>query len=299
MSIRPSTNIFLCVIFGTLALCCVIPVVLVISVAFTPEKIIATEGYNFIPSEFTLYNFEYLFKQPELVFRAYGMTLFVTTVGTCVSTLIIALYAYPLSRRNYPYRRHFTVFMFITMIFNGGLVPYFVVMNNILSLSNTVWVLLLPLFFNAFWCIVMRTFYQQTIPDALIECARLDGASELRTLFQIVFPISLPGLATISLFMMVTYWNDYFQAMLLLTSQDAKDTLQTMQYLCFRALSSVNFLRTQAARLGVLSADQLRNVPDEGYRMAIAVVTMGPILVVFPFFQRYFIQGLTIGAVKG
>ena len=299
MSIGPLSNTILNVIFALLALCCVVPVVLGIAVAFTPEKVIALEGYNFIPSQLSLYNFEYLFRQPELVFRAYGMTVFVTLAGTAASTLVIALYAYPLSRKTYAYRRFFTAYMFITMVFSGGLVPYFMVMNNVLNLSNSIWCLLLPLLFNAFWCIVMRTFYQQTVPDALIECAKLDGAGEGRTLFQIVFPISLPGLATVSLFMMVIYWNDYFQAMLLLTAQDAKDTLQTMQYLCYRALSSVNFLRTQAAKLGVLSAEQLRNVPDEGYRMAIAVVTMGPILIIFPFFQRYFIQGLTIGAVKG
>jgi putative aldouronate transport system permease protein len=145
----------------------------------------------------------------------------------------------------------------------------------------------------------MRTFYQQTVPDALIESAKLDGANEYQTFFRIIMPISLPGLATVALFMFVSYWNDYFQAMLFLTTNEGKDSLQTMQYLCFRALSSVNFLRTQAASLGVLSAKQLRDLPNEGYRMTIAVVTMAPILVIYPFFQRYFIQGLTIGAVKG
>jgi len=172
-------------------------------------------------------------------------------------------------------------------------------MNNVLRVGNTAWALLLPLLFESFWCIVMRTFYQQTVPDALIESAKLDGANEYQTFFRIIMPISLPGLATVALFMFVTYWNDYFQAMLFLTTNEAKDRLQTMQYLCYRAISSVNFLRTQAASLGVLSAKQLQNLPNEGYRMTIAVVTMAPILVIYPFFQRYFIQGLTIGAVKG
>jgi putative aldouronate transport system permease protein len=297
--IRPVPNVILNVVFALIALCCVLPVVLIISVSFTPESIITREGYNFIPSQLTTYNYNYLFQQSGVVLRAYGITLIVTSVGTVASSFIIAMYAYPLSRSNYPYRRFFTVYLFITMIFSGGLVPYFVVMNNVLKVSNSIWCLLLPLLFNAFWCIVMRTFYQHTIPDALIESAKLDGASEFRTLVQIVFPISLPGLATVALFMMVTYWNDYYNAMLFLTSNDAKDSLQTMQYLCYRALSSVAFLRTQAAQMGILTAEQLKAVPDEGYRMAIAVVTMGPILIVYPFFQRYFIQGLTIGSVKG
>jgi putative aldouronate transport system permease protein len=179
------------------------------------------------------------------------------------------------------------------------LVPYYITMTNVLQINNTIFALLVPLLFNSFWCIVMRTFYQQTVPEALIESARLDGAGEYQTFFRIVLPISLPGLATVALFMFVIYWNDYFQAMLFLTSNDAKDSLQTMQYLCYRALSSANFLRTQASKLGILTAEQLRNIPDEGYRMTIAVVTMGPILIIYPFFQRYFIEGLTVGAVKG
>lgn len=297
--IRTPTNVILNLVFILLMVCCVVPVILIIIVSFTPEKVITADGYQFFPRELTLYNYEFLFKQPEVIFRAYGMTILVTIVGTFFATLCIALYAYPLSRRDYPYRKFFTFYMFVTMVFSGGLVPYYIVMTNILRLNNTVYALIVPLLFNAFWCIVMRTFYQQTVPDALVESAKLDGAGEYQTFFRIVLPISLPGLATIALFMFVIYWNDYYQAMLFLTSGEAKDRLQTMQYLCFRALSSVNFLRTQAASLGVLSAEQLRNIPDEGYRMTIAVVTMGPLLIIYPFFQRYFIQGLTIGAVKG
>lgn len=299
MRVKPVTNVILNVFFALLMICCVVPVILIIVVSFTPEKVITADGYQFFPRELTLYNYEFLFKQPEVILRAYGMTIFVTLMGTTLATLCIALYAYPLSRRDYPYRTFFTFYMFITMVFSGGLVPYYITMTNVLHLNNTVYALIVPLLFNAFWCIVMRTFYQQTVPEALVESAKLDGAGEYQTFFRIVLPISLPGLATIALFMFVIYWNDYYQAMLFLSANEAKDRLQTMQYLCYRALSSVNFLRTQAASLGVLSAEQLRNIPDEGYRMTIAVVTMGPILIIYPFFQRYFIQGLTIGAVKG
>lgn len=299
MQVRPAANIALNVIFSVLVLFCVVPVLLIIVVSFTPEKVITADGYRFFPRELTLYNYEFLFKRPEIVFRAYGMTILVTVVGTFFATLVIALYAYPLSRKDFPYRAFFTFYMFITMVFSGGLVPYYITVTNVLHLNNTIYALIIPLLFNAFWCIVMRTFYQQTVPDALIESAKLDGAGEYQTFFRVVLPVSLPGLATIALFMFVIYWNDYYQAMLFLNTNQAKDSLQTMQYLCYRALSSVNFLRTQAASLGVLSAEQLRNIPDEGYRMTIAVVTMGPILIIYPFFQRYFIQGLTIGALKG
>ncbi len=290
-------NVLLNILFILLSAFCVLPVLLVIIVSFTPESVITKWGYSFFPRGLTLYNYEYLFMQPEVIGKAYLMTILVTIVGTCLSTLVICLYAYPLSRPDYPYRRFFAMYMFVTMVFGGGLLPYFIVVKNLLRLADTVWCLILPLLFNSFWCIVMRTFYQQSVPAALIECARLDGASEIRTFFQIVLPVSLPGLATVALFMFVTYWNDYYQAMLFLNAQ--KDTLQTMQYMCYRALSSVNFLRTQAANLGMLSADQLAAIPNEGYRMTIAVVTIAPILCIYPFFQRYFIAGLTVGAVKG
>lgn len=283
--------------FTLLALFCVIPVLLVVVVSFTPERIITRSGYSFFPGVFTLYNYEYLFRQPQVIGQAYLMTVLVTLAGTALSTLVIAGYAYPLSRKDYPYRKFFTIYMFITMVFGGGLLPYFIAVKNVLGLGDTIWALILPLLFNSFWCIVMRTFYQQSVPGELIECARLDGAGEVRTFFRIVAPISLPGLATVALFMFVTYWNDYFQAMLFLNAR--QDELQTMQYLCYRALSSVNFLRTQASNLGMLSAEQIASIPDEGYRMTIAVVTVAPILAVYPFFQRYFIQGLTVGAVKG
>ena len=264
MQVGPLTNVLLNIVFALLVCACVIPVILVIVVSFTPERIITGQGYSFFPQTLTLYNFEFLFRQPELVFRAYGMTIAVTVAGTIASTLCISLFAYPLARRNYPYRTFFTVFMFITMVFTGGLTPYYIMVSNVLKISNTPWCLLLPLMFNAFWCIVMRTFYQQTVPEALIESAKLDGAGEYQTFFRIVLPISLPGLATVALFMFVNYWNDYFQAMLFLNTTSAKDSYQTMQYLCFQALTSINFLRTQAASLGMLSADQLRNMPDEG-----------------------------------
>lgn len=291
------TNVVLNIVFVLLAAFCVVPVLLVIIVSFTPENVITRWGYSFFPRELTLYNYEYLFMQPEIIGRAYMMTIIVTLLGTTMSTLIICLFAYPLSRKDYPYRKVFSMYMFVTMVFGGGLLPYFIVVKNVLNIADTIWCLLLPLLFNSFWCIVMRTFYQQSVPPALIECARLDGASEIRTFFQIVLPISLPGLATVALFMFVTYWNDYYQAMLFLNAQ--KDVLQTMQYMCYRALSSVNFLRTQAANLGMLSAEQLASIPNEGYRMTIAVVTIAPILCIYPFFQRYFISGLTVGAVKG
>lgn len=291
------TNVVLNIIFAILAAFCVVPVILVIVVSFTAESAITRNGYSFFPAEWSLYNYEFLFRQPDVIARAYLMTIFVTVVGTFTSVLCITLYAYPLSRKDYPYRKFFTMYMFVTMVFSGGLLPYFIVVRNILKIADTVWCLILPLCFNSFWCIVMRTFYQQSVPEALIESARLDGASEMRTFFQVVLPISLPGLATVALFMFITYWNDYYQAMLFLSSK--KDQLQTMNYLCYRALSSVEFLRTQAASLGMLSADQLAAIPDEGYRMTIAVVTIAPILVIYPFFQRYFISGLTVGAVKG
>lgn len=294
-AISPVANGFLNTFFILYALACIVPVIIVISISFSDETMIVQQGYGVLPRGFTLNAYNYLFKDPELVGRAYLVTIGSTLIGTLLCLLNVALFAYPLSRRDFKFRNFFTFFLFFTMLFGGGLVPYYIVLTNILHLKNNIWALSIPHAFNAFWVIVMRTFYRTTIPDSLIESARMDGAGEWRTYFQIVFPLSLPGLATVSLFTTLGIWNDWFLCMLLTNDQK----WMNLNYMIFRALNNMQFLQNIVATMGNAGSQVMANLPNETFRMAMCIVAIGPIIFAYPFFQKYFIKGLTIGAVKG
>ena len=216
-------------------------------------------------------------------------------LGTVLGVVSIGLYSYPLSRKDFKYRTFFTFFSFFTMLFSGGMVSFYVVCRQVLMLSNSIAALYLPLSFSAYWVIVMRTFYATNIPDSILESARIDGAGEWRTLLEIVVPLAKPGLATIALFSAVAIWNNYFNCMLLNMDSD----YYNLQYTIYRMLNSIRFLKENAASMGGAAAAASANLPSETFRMAMAIVTVGPIVLAFPFFQRYFTKGLTIGAVKG
>lgn len=294
-AISPVSNGILNTFFILYALACVVPLVIVISISFSNETQIIQQGYGVLPRGFTLNAYQYLFKDPELVGRAYLVTILSTLLGTAFCLLNVALFAYPISRKDFRFRGFFTFFLFFTMLFGGGLVPWYIVVTNLLHLKNNIWALVVPHGFNAFWVIVMRTFYKTTIPDSLIESARIDGAGEWRTYFQIVFPLSLPGLATVGLFTTLAIWNDWFLCMLLTTNEK----WMNLNYMIYRALNNMQFLQNIVATMGNAGSSAMSNLPNETFRMAMCVVAIGPIIFAYPFFQKYFIKGLTIGAVKG
>ncbi len=286
---RPA-NVLLNILLIALCITCVYPFLLVIATSFNSESAIASFGYTAIPKEPTLYAYKYLFANASTLLRAYGVTIFVTVVGTMLHVIVCALYGYAISRREFKFRNFFTFYMFFTMLFSGGTVPWYIVCTKVLHINNTIWALILPSLCSAWNIIILKTFFKSSVPDAIIESARIDGASEIKTFVRIVCPIALPGLATIALFAMLGFWNNYFNAMMLTT----KTSLQNLQLYLYNILKSASMMEQGASASGMTL-----KLPQESARNAICVISIAPIIFAYPFFQRYFIQGLTIGAVKG
>ena len=288
-------NILLNIMFLILALICVIPAVLVVSISFSAEQSITDYGYRLIPKIKSLDGYGYLLKQGALIIRALGVSLFVTIVGTVLGTLLTTLMGYVLSRPDYKLNGFLTMLVFIPMVFNGGLVSTYFIVSQFLHLKNTLWALILPLSVSSFNVVICRTFFKTTIPEELIESAKMDGATQFKIFFQIVLPISLPVIATIGLFLCFAYWNDWYQSMLYIDNQ----RLYSLQALLNAIMTNINMLAQNAATMGASMADLVANMPKEAARMAIVVIIVLPIACAYPFFQKYFISGLTVGAVKG
>ncbi|WP_127589889.1 carbohydrate ABC transporter permease [Paenibacillus lautus] len=273
---------------------CLFPFVLLVVSSFTDEGTLIRNGYSLFPEKFSLESYAYMYERLDTIVRAYGITVFVTVVGTVTSLLITVLLAYPLSRRDLPHRGKFAFFVFFTMLFNGGLVPTYIMWTRYLNIDNTIWALIIPaLLLNAFYVIMMRTYFTTTIPDEVIEAGRIDGAGEFRILFRIVLPMSLPMVATLSLLIGLNYWNDWRNGLYYLTDH----SLFSVQNMLNTMLQDVRFLASGGA--GGNASEIASNMPSVGIKMAIAVVGALPIMMVYPFFQRYFVKGITVGAVKG
>ncbi|MDQ1914750.1 carbohydrate ABC transporter permease [Paenibacillus sp. GD4] len=274
------------------AVLCLLPFVLLISASLTSQESIIAHGYSFIPETFSTAAYTYLLERGSDIVRAYGVTIFVTVVGTVVGLSMSTLLAYPLSRSVTPHRNLIMFIVFFTMLFHGGLVPTYLVFTQLFHIKNTIWALILPMLMNGFYIMLMRTFFQTTIPAALLESAQLDGAGEFRTLWSIVLPLSTPILATIGLFSSILYWNDWQLGMIYIT--DPK--LFSIQNLLNRIMQDIDFIHTN---MSSDAGDALEQMPSDSVKMAIAVIGVLPILVAYPFFQKYFIKGIMIGAVKG
>lgn len=295
-SISVFWNIMFNIITGTFAFMCIFPFVFVIIISFTDEMSLALNGYKLIPQKLSLNSYAYLLKAGDQLARSYMVSIFITIVGTIITLVITASYAYVIYKKDFKYRKHFTFIAFFTMLFNGGLVPFYMVMTQILHMRDKVWALILPLCLNAFYIIVLRTFFQINIPDSILESAEIDGSREYRIFFQIVLPISLPGLAVIGLFSSLGYWNDWFNALLFIDSPN----LTPLQYLLMRIEKNMEFIIQNAQKMSSgQTASVVKSMPRESAKMAIVVMSVLPIACAYPFFQKYFISGLTIGSVKG
>jgi putative aldouronate transport system permease protein len=286
-------NVIFNLIAGIFALVCVFPFLFVTIISFTDERTLARNGYALFPEKWSLEAYRYLFQAGDQLLRSYGVTILVTVIGTAISVVLISLFAYAISRSSFKYRRFFTFFAFFTMLFNGGLVPSFIVTTQLLGLQDTLWALILPLAVNAFFILIMRTFFMTMIPAAIIESGKIDGASELGIFIRLVVPLSLPGLATIALFSTLGYWNDWFNALLYINDPD----MVPLQSMLMRIENSMQFLLQNSNNPSV-GTGILQSLPQDTSRMAMVVLATGPIVLAYPFFQRYFVQGLTIGAVK-
>ncbi|WP_274654968.1 carbohydrate ABC transporter permease [Paenibacillus humicola] len=291
--LTPVWNVIFNLIAAVFAALCVFPFLFVMVISFTDEATLAKNGYALIPAKWSLAAYQYVFKSGDMLLRSYGVTIFVTVVGTIISLVMISLFAYAISRKSFKYRHFFAFMAFFTMLFNGGLVPGYIVATQLLHLKDTVWALIWPLAVNAFYIMIMRTFYSTMVPDAIIESGRIDGAGEARVFTKLVLPLSMPGLATIALFSTLGYWNDWFNALLYIDDPN----LVPLQSMLMRIETSMQFIlqNSQNASLGF---GIIQSLPQDTSRMAMVVLATGPIILAYPFFQRFFIQGLTIGAVK-
>ncbi len=292
--ISPFANLILNIIFILFSLAAVLPVVLVIVVSISHNDSLVNNGYSFFPDKLSWIAYESLFKDYTTIVGAYSVSIGITVVGTIIGVMLMALYAYPISRQDYPFRSFFTFFLFFTMLFGGGLVSKYIVYTQVMGLKDSYISLILPLLIVPFNVIIMRTFFQATIHPALIESARIDGAGELRIFYRIVLPLSLPVMATMALFSTIQYWNDWFNALLFIRTEDK----YPLQYLMMRVLNDVQFIRDNVS-LAAQNPELLNHLPNESLQMAMAVIGMGPILMIYPFFQKYFVKGLTVGAIKG
>ncbi len=275
---------------------CVIPVLLVYSVSFSSEASIAEHGYQLIPKEFSLFAYDFMFKTGDHILNAYMISIIVTVCGTILALLTTAMFAYVISRKSFKMRNVFAFIAYFTMLFSGGLIPSYMINTQVFNLNNNILALILPYLVSAWNVLVLRTFFQTTVPDSIIESAKIDGAGEFTTFFRIVMPLAKPGLATIGFMLLIMYWNDWWLAMLYIKKQ----SLVPIQQLLMKAINSIEFIRTNSRFLATPQGQALLNrLPSQSGRMALVVIATTPILFAYPFFQKHFIKGLTIGGVKG
>jgi putative aldouronate transport system permease protein len=272
------------------ALLCLMPFMLIVSGSFSKEAAIYEYGYRLFPKEFSLEAYKYVFDAPQKILKAYSVTTFVTVTGTVLGLYLTAMAGYVLNRKEFKSRGFFSLYFYFTTLFSGGLVPWYILMTQYFHMENNILSLILPLLFNVFYIIIMRSF-MSSIPDSIIESAKIDGAGDFYIFNRIILPLSKPVLATIGLFLALRYWNDWYQSMLFIT----KEQLYPMQYFLYKLLSDMQFMMEASQVPGVVTVD----LPQESFKLAMTVVATGPIVFLYPFLQKFFIKGMTVGAVKG
>lgn len=279
---------------GILAVIALLPIILIVIASFTEETTLLRNGYSFFPKQWSTDAYVYMLQQGATIFRAYGVSVAVTLIGTVISVLITTMIAYPMSRKNFKYKNLLAFFVFFTMLFNGGVVPSYMMWTQVFNIKNTIWALILPNYLcGAFNIFLVRNYYANSIPEALIESAQIDGASELTIFCRIIFPLAVPTVATISLFTALTYWNDWVNALYYIQ----KPQYYGIQNLLIRIMNNIQYLKSGAASVAVgTGAIQL---PSNAVRMSMAVIGILPIVVIYPFVQKYFVKGVVVGAVKG
>ncbi|MEF3307810.1 carbohydrate ABC transporter permease [Paenibacillus sp. GYB004] len=274
------------------AIVCLFPFLLILSGSLTLNESIIRDGYRLIPKQFSLEAYRTIFATPGPILRAYGVTTFVTVVGTTIGLFMTTMAGYVLQRKDFKYRNKAMFFIYFTTLFSGGLVPWYIMMTSYLHLTNTYMALIFPGLASPFLIILMRSFIKSTIPDEVIESAKIDGANDFGIYFRIVLPLAMPGIATIGLFMALGYWNSWFSSSLFINDPSKYE----LQFYLYNIINTMSFLADLGVSSGVtLSSD----IPMESTKLAMSLIVTGPILLLYPFVQRYFVKGLTIGAVKG
>ena len=282
------------ILLTVLVIITLLPILLIVIASFTEEQTLIRDGYTFFPKNFSLDAYYYMVKQGAVIVRAYGVSIFVTVVGTCLSVLLTTMLAYPMSRKSFKFRNALAFFVFFTMLFNGGIVPSYIMWTKFLHIKDTIWALIIPNYLvTAFNVILVKNFYQNSIPDSLVEAAQIDGASEFTIFRKIMFPLAVPTVATISLFTGICYWNDWTNGLYYISDEK----LYSIQLLLMKIMNNIQALRSNstAALLGTGTV----YLPGTSIRMAMAVIGILPILLIYPFVQKYLVKGVVVGAVKG
>ena len=291
MNKKKNNSIFIDLFFVLLCLACLLPFVLLLSISLTSERDLVKFGYKLIPNKIDFTAYKYLFKDPTNIINSYGFTAFTSFLGTGFGLLVMILCAYPLSIRTFKYRGFFSKYLFVTMIFSGGMAATYIINTRYLHLANTPWVFILPTAVGAWNIFLLRSFFQG-LSGELVEAAKIDGAGHYRILFSIIVPLSKPAIATVALFVLLQHWNDWYTCLLYITNSK----MFTVQYLLQTMMDNITFAQ-QMQEAGIQVDTSM--IPTEAIRMGMAVIAAGPMIIVFPFFQKYFTKGITIGSVKG
>ncbi|MFC5470225.1 carbohydrate ABC transporter permease [Cohnella suwonensis] len=278
-------------VIGLFSLCCLLPFVLVLGTSFTSERAIQKHGFNFWPKDFSTFAYKIVFENPDYVVGAYAVTAALTIVGTILGLFLVAMTGYALQRPDFKYRNNVSFFIYFTTLFSGGLVPFYLLVTQYLDLKDNYLAVLLPGLLSPFLIIMMKSFVS-SIPHAITESAKIDGAGDFTIFIRLILPMTTPALATIGLFIALGYWNEWYNSMLFL-SPDLK--YRPLQLFLYNVITSADFIRSSSAASNV----PFRDMPLESMKMATAIVATGPVILFFPFVQRYFIKGITVGAVKG
>ena len=294
--VKTFTNLVFSLVMSIVAILTVVPVALVFIISVTSSESLTMRGFSFLSMSTSFIAYQSLFEGGSQLVDSYIITIQVTAVHTVLSVLLMTMYAYVLAQQRFGARKFYTFVVFFTMLFSGGLVPSYIINVNVLHINNTVWILILSGMVGTFNIIVLRTFITTTIPIELFDAAQIDGADEFRVFFRIVLPLSKAGLATIGLFVLVGKWNEWFTGMLYIENPK----LVPLQTMLTRIQKQIDFIKSNSSLASSPDGRQmLEKMPSEQTRMAIVVITTLPILFAYPFFQRYFIRGMTIGSVKG
>ena len=296
--ISPAANVVLVIFLGLLALVCLYPVALMVVVSFSDNQSIVEAGFTLFPKYWSLDAYVSLLEMGDGLWMAYGITIARSVIYTVLTLIVQSLYGYVIAQKTFVFKPFYTYFLFCTMVFGAGMMPSYIVNSRYLHLDDTFWILILPGLIGCSSTIILRTFINTNIPDSLMESARIDGASNLRIYIQIVMPLLKPGLACLGMMALVGRWNEWFTGILYINENTWLTPLQTVLQ---RIQADMEFMK-QAMMSGgadMSIQEQFRNIPTESFRMAITVVASLPVMVCYPFFQKYFISGLTIGSVKG
>ena len=274
---------------------CALPILLVFIAAFTDEKSITQNGFSFFPEKWSMAGFNMVLRYGKQLLTSYGVTILITVGGTMLGLLVMSMFAYSISRKGFKLAGFLSIYLLIPMLFNGGQLSGYVVFTRYYHLKDSLWLLVLPLCVSTMNVIILRTFIVNSIPSELMEAAKIDGAGEYRTFFQITLPLMKPSLAAVGFMMATAYWNDWQNALLYITS----DSKKPLQLLLVNIQKSIEFLLNNNNVPAAARAAMGGNIPQYSATMATVIVVIGPIMVAYPFFQKYFVKGLTVGSVKG